>query len=52
MATVGNVIPKCSCQKGDSGIRIRFLIRWTKNSVIVLCGMVIGREKAKPGAGS
>ena len=32
MATVGNVIPKCTCQAGDSGMRVRFLRRWTKNN--------------------
>ena len=31
VATVGNVIPKCSCHTGDSGMRVRFLTRWTKN---------------------
>ena len=31
VATVGNIIPKCSCQAGDSGMRVRFLRRWTKN---------------------
>ena len=25
VATAGNVIPKCSCQAGDSGMRVRFL---------------------------
>ena len=34
VATVGNVIPKCSCQTGDSGVRVRFLRRWTKNIAI------------------
>ena len=33
VATVGNVIPKCSCQAGDSGMRVRFLRRWTKNNI-------------------
>ena len=31
VATVGNVITKCSCQTGDSGMRVRFLRRWTQN---------------------
>ena len=30
-ATVGNVIPKCSCQTRDTGMRVRFLRPWTKN---------------------
>ena len=31
VATVGNVIPKSSCQTRDTGMRVRFLRRWTKN---------------------
>ena len=33
MATVGNAIPKCICHTGVSGMRVRFLRRWTKNTI-------------------
>ena len=40
LATVGNVIPKCSCQTGDSGmrVRVRFLRRWTKYNRVLQPG--------------
>ena len=30
--TLGNGIRKCICHIGDSGVRVRFLRRWTKNT--------------------
>ena len=32
MATLGNVSHKSTCHTGDSGVRVRFLTRWTKNN--------------------
>ena len=49
VATLGNVLPKSICHTGDSGVRVRFLRRRTKNKLFGGIANLLLPSRAAPG---